>query len=94
MNTKREKGVNTIRTHKKIALSIRGIIIELALAFCRVLRLVYSHKQCPLDRLLMDPYCLAPPKLGVGEFHADTDESSIEEAFRKHAGASSKVTCY
>lgn len=73
---------------------MRAVNIDSALAFCRVLRPVYAHKQCPLDRLLEDPYCLAPPKLGVGEFHADTDESSIEEAFRKHAGASSKVTRY
>ena len=50
-----------------------------------------SLPQCPLERLLADPHCLAPPKLGVGEFHADTDEASIEEAFYKHAGASSKV---
>lgn len=47
--------------------------------------------QCPLENLLAHPYCLAPPKLGVGEFHADTDETSIEEAFRKHAGANGTV---
>ena len=48
--------------------------------------------QCPLEKLLADPYCLAPPKLGVGEFHADTDETSVEEAFRKYAGANSTVS--
>ncbi|CAM9140061.1 unnamed protein product [Laminaria digitata] len=48
-------------------------------------------RKCPLKRLLADPHCLAPPKLGVGEFHADTDEASIEEAFHKYAGAGSKV---
>lgn len=58
---------------------------------CRFRRAFYFPFKCPLDRLLADPYCLAPPKLGVGEFHADTDESSIEEAFRKYGGASNKV---
>eukprot|EP00752_Nemacystus_decipiens_P017496 g15685.t1 len=48
-------------------------------------------RKCPLENLLADPYCLAPPKLGVGEFHADTDEASVEEAFRKHAGANGTV---
>ncbi|CAM9262728.1 unnamed protein product, partial [Hapterophycus canaliculatus] len=48
-------------------------------------------RKCPLEKLLANPYCLAPPTLGVGEFHADTDETSIEEAFRKYAGTNSKV---
>ncbi|CAM9798983.1 unnamed protein product [Ectocarpus fasciculatus] len=43
-------------------------------------------RKCPLEKLLANPHCLEPPKLGVGEFHADTDETSIEEAFRKRAG--------
>lgn len=56
-----------------------------------VRRDVAYTRKCPLENLLDDPYCLAPPELGVGEFHADTDEASIEEAFRKYAGAGSKV---
>lgn len=65
-------------------------------AYFKVCAIVsFTHRvaraQCPLEELLADPYCLAPPKLGVGEFHADTDETSIEEAFRKHAGANGTV---
>ncbi|CAM9894246.1 unnamed protein product [Scytosiphon promiscuus] len=48
-------------------------------------------RKCPLKELLANPYCLAPPKLGVGEFHADTDETSVEDSFRKYAGANAKV---
>lgn len=64
----------------------RSICAVLFVAPCRL------YPQCSLDTLLADPYCLAPPKLDVGEFHADTDETSVEEGFRKHAGASNKAS--
>ncbi|CAM9240958.1 unnamed protein product [Choristocarpus tenellus] len=56
----------------------------------RVLDVKHLSK-CPLDQLIADPHCLSPPELGVGEFHADTDESSIVDAFRKYAVAGNKV---
>lgn len=54
-------------------------------------RPVFPQK-CPLDRLLVDPHCLEPPALGVGEFYADTDEASMEEVFRKYGGANNTVS--
>lgn len=67
------------------------ILLRRAVFCCLYVYDLPCPPQCPLERLLADPHCLAPPKLGVGEFHADTDEASVEEAFHKYAGAGSKV---
>jgi hypothetical protein len=37
--------------------------------------------KCEINDILNDPHLLTPPPLGLGEFHAETEEEEVREAF-------------